>query len=162
MLQGPPFLSLLGRVARLACPACGRGRLFRRYFLRAEECTACRWRFEREEGHWVGGSEVHMFVSYGVSVFACVPFLMFLEPTPAVYAALLGGHVLVSLVVFRYSRAIFLALDYYVDPAAPASGGDEGRGLGEPARPRPAPGSRRRSGGRLRGSRRERAPTGVA
>jgi uncharacterized protein (DUF983 family) len=159
MLQAPPLLALLGRVARLACPACGRGRLFRRYFLRAERCAACRWRFERGEGHWVGGSEVHMFVSYGLSVLACVPFLMILDPTPFLYGAVLGGHVLVSLVVFRYSRAIFLALDLYLDPEAPAAGGDDRDGLGEPVRPRPGPGTRRRAGGRLRGARMRRRHT---
>jgi uncharacterized protein (DUF983 family) len=157
MLQPPPLRVLLGRIARLSCPACGRGRIFRRVFLRAERCTGCRRAFEREEGHWVGGAEVHMFVSFGLSVILCVPALVLLDPTPALHAAVLSGHVLLSLMVFRYSRALFLAVDYRLDPGTGAGGDDDPGGPAGPGRPLPAPGSARRSPGRgLRASRRDR------
>lgn len=134
--------------------------MFRRYFLRAERCEACRRPFEREEGYWVGGSEVHMFASYGLSVLLCIPFLVLLEPTPLLYACVIGGHVAVSLVLFRYSRALFLAVDYCLDPGAPACGGDDPGPAGDAVPPRPVPGTARRrvSGRRVRASRRERAP----
>jgi hypothetical protein len=96
-----------------------------------------------------------MFASYGLSVLLSVPFLVLFEPTPLLYAAVLAGHVALSLTVFRYSRALFLALDYYLDPAVPPGPGDEGGGAPARARPRPAPGTRRREG-RGRGSRLER------
>jgi hypothetical protein len=103
-----------------------------------------------------------MFASFGLSVLVCLPFLVLLEPTALVYAAVLSGHVLLSLLLFRYSRALFLALDYYADPAAPGAAGDGGDGAAEPARPRPAPGiSLRRAGRRPRASRKEREPAGV-
>jgi uncharacterized protein (DUF983 family) len=137
---------LLLRILRLSCPACGRGPLFRRYFLRAERCSACHRRFEREEGYWVGGSEVHMFASFGLSVVACVPFLVLLEPTSLLYAGVVAGHVALSLVVFRYSRAVFLAVDYWLDPSSPArGGGDDPGGLAAPVRPRPPRVVRRRA-----------------
>ncbi len=163
MLQTPSLRLLLGRVLRLACPACGRGRIFRRYFLRAERCAGCHRPFEREEGYWVGGSEVNMFASFGLSVLVCVPFLVLLEPTPLLYAGVLGGHVVLSLLAFRYSRAIFLALDYYLDPAAPAGGGDDPGGAAAGVRPRPGPGlALRRAGPRLRARRRrDREPADV-
>lgn len=155
MLQAPPLRLLLGRILRLSCPACGRGRIFRRFFLRAERCAGCHRRFEREEGYWVGGSEVHMFASFGLSVLVCLPFLLLFEPTPLLNAAVILGHVVLSLLVFRYSRAIFLAVDWYLDPASPGGGGDDPGGAASPARPRPAPGlARRRPGRRLRASRR--------
>jgi uncharacterized protein (DUF983 family) len=153
--------TLLLRVLRLKCPACGRGRLFRRYFVRAESCAGCHRRFEREEGYWVGGSEVHMFASFGLSVLLCVPFVVLLEPTPGLYAAVILGHVVLSLLVFRYSRAIFLAVDYWLDPAMPASGGDDpGDAAAAPVRPLPAP-ERRRAGRLLRVSRRPRETADV-
>jgi uncharacterized protein (DUF983 family) len=158
VLQAPSPLRLLGRVLRLACPACGRGRIFRRFFLRAERCAGCSRAFEREEGYWVGGSEVHMFVSFGLSVALSVPFLVLLEPSPALYAGVLGGHVLVSVAIFRYSRAIFLAVDFYLDPGPPPAGGDDKGGLGWPERPFPVPGTARRLPGRRRASRRGREP----
>jgi hypothetical protein len=77
---------------------------------------------------------------------ACVPFLVLLEPTPLLYAGVIAGHVVLSLVVFRYSRAIFLAVDHALDPGAAAGGGDDRGDAAVPARPRPAPGlARRRS-----------------
>lgn len=157
MLQAPSPLRLLGRVLRLACPACGRGRIFRRFFLRAERCAGCSRAFEREQGYWVGGSEVHMFASFGLSVALFVPFLVLLDPSPALYAGVLGGHVLVSVAIFRYSRAIFLAVDFCLDPGPPPPGGDDTGGLW-PERPFPVPGTARRLPGRRRASRRGREP----
>jgi len=143
---------MLGRVARLACPVCGKGRIFRRYFLRAHSCNHCRWRFERGEGHWVGGSEVHMFASYGLSVLLCIPLLIVLGPGPATFAGVIGLHVGVSLTLFRFSRALFLGLDYYLDPRVGGPGGDEPPPAAEGGRPRTPP-----TLARLRARRRERS-----
>jgi len=140
----PSLRQLFLRVLRLSCPACGRGRIYRRYFRRAESCTSCRRRFEREEGYWVGGSEVHMFASFGLSVLLCVPFVVLFEPTPAIYAAVILGHVILSLLVFRYSRAVFLGIDYWLDPGPPGARGDDPGDATAPARPRPMPGRARR------------------
>jgi len=140
----PSLWQLFLRVLRLSCPACGRGGIYRRYFLRAEGCPSCNRRFEREEGYWVGGSEVHMFASFGLSVLLCVPFVVLFEPTPVLYAAVILGHVILSLLVFRYSRAVFLAIDYWLDPAPPAAPGDDPGDATVPARPRPVPGRARR------------------
>ncbi|MHC4133457.1 MAG: hypothetical protein ACYS0K_00595 [Planctomycetota bacterium] len=146
--------SILVRILRLACPACGRGPLFRRYFVRADRCSHCRWKFERGAGHWVGGSEVHMFAAYGISVLICIPVLILAGRSPFVLGAVIAAHVVLSLAVFRYSRALFLGLDYLFDPARPPGGG--GGGSREATRPcPPAPRARpraRRGGARLRGA----------
>jgi len=103
-----------------------------------------------------------MFASFGLSVLLCIPFLVILEPTALLYAGILSGHVLVSVLIFRYSRALFLAVDYYLDPGVPAGGGDDRGGVGVPERPTPTPGSSRRLPDRgLRASRRERKPVAV-
>ena len=97
---------------RLRCPACGHGRLFRRYFVRKDRCGHCGWKFEREAGHWVGGSEVHMFASYGLSVFLFVPILVLMRPTPALLAAVIAGHVALSLLLPVSSSVIVTAAWY--------------------------------------------------
>jgi len=118
---------MLHRVIRLRCPACGKGHLFRRYFVRKDLCGHCGWEFERGHGHWVGGSEVHMFASYGLSIFLFLPVLLFADPTPALLTTVIVGHLALSLLLHRYSRALFLAVDYLVDPADPPQG-DDGEG----------------------------------
>jgi hypothetical protein len=99
-----------------------------------------------------------MFASFGFSVILCVPFLVLFDPTPALYAGVLLGHAALSLAIFRYSRALFLAVDFYLDPGPPARGGDDLRDPAPPARPFPVPGTARRVPGRRQASRREREP----
>ena len=127
--QRPPVRRLCARVARLRCPRCGKDSLFRSFFVRAERCAECHWVYERGEGFWVGGSEVHMFASYGVSVVIFIPLLILLGPSPAVQIGVILGHVICSILLFRWSRALFIGFDYYVDPG-PAEGGDGGGGSG--------------------------------
>jgi uncharacterized protein (DUF983 family) len=147
--------TVFARALRLRCPLCGRGPLFRRYFLRVERCASCRWKFERGEGHWVGGSEVHMFASYLLSVFVCLPFLLFAARTPWRMPLLVGLHVAVSVVGFRFARAIFLALDVYFDPVRPAppDDDDDDRREERVRPPRPPRSGRRRAAKRPRRAR---------
>ena len=136
--------TMLVRALRLRCPCCGRGSLFRDYFVRADDCDACGWKFERGEGHWVGGSEVHMFVSYFASVFVCIPLLVALGRTPLVMAGVILGHIGLSLVLFRLSRSVFLAVDYFVDPGDAPPGDDDDDGGPPLIRPRTPGGLGRR------------------
>ena len=132
----PTTSHTLRRILRLRCPRCGRGELFRSFFLRAERCGNCAWVFEREQGYWVGGAEVHMFASYGLSVVLFIPLLFVFGPTPLVQVSVIVGHVACSLLLFRYSRAIFVGVDYHLDPGAPESD-DQGGGGGVPVKPTP-------------------------
>ena len=72
-----------------------------------------------------------MFASYGLSVLLALPILILAKPTPALLAAVIAGHVLLSLLLHRFSRALFLGVDYFLDPAGPPS--DDGDDDGIPA-----------------------------
>ena len=65
-----------------------------------------------------------MLASYGLSMVVAVPVIIFGKPTPLLLLAVIGGHVLLSLLLFRFSRALFLGLDYMCDPKAPESSDD--------------------------------------
>ncbi len=119
---------MCARIARLRCPRCGEGALFRTFFERADKCGKCKWVYEREQGFWVGGSEVHMFASYGVSVVLFMPLLILLGSAPMVQLGVIVGHVLCSVFLFRYSRAIFIGFDYFLDPGELAGDDDGGAG----------------------------------
>ena len=82
-----------------------------------ECCPVCGLRYEREQGYFVGA----LYVAYALAV----PTLTLL--TLAVWLAtrwplskvlLAGSALLVPLtpVVFRYSRVVWLHLDYHVEP----------------------------------------------
>ncbi|MFQ5845844.1 MAG: hypothetical protein ACE5JG_12750, partial [Planctomycetota bacterium] len=123
----PRVKAVLGRARRLLCPVCGRGRIFLRGLRRADRCGGCGWRFERCAGHWVGGSEVHMFATFGVGALLLMPLVvLFCHSTLALTLAM-AVHTALSVWLYRYSRAFFLALDYLVDPSREGGGGDGGR-----------------------------------
>lgn len=133
----PRGIRMATRVLKLRCPRCGCGKLFRSFFMRAESCEHCEWKYEREEGYWVGGSEVHMFASYGLSVVIFMPLLIVLGPTPAVQAGAILGHVVCSLLLFRYSRSAFIGIDYFLDPGPRDPDDDGGGSEGVPNKPAP-------------------------
>jgi len=135
-------MRMASRILRLRCPRCGRGRLFRSFFIRAERCENCEWRYEREEGFWVGGSEVHMLASYGISVVIFMPMVIVFGPTPTMQGIAILGHIVCSLLLFRYSRSIFIGLDYMLDPGAPETDDDDGGNEGVPVKPSPRSPSR--------------------
>jgi len=134
----------LARAFRLRCAACGVGRVFRRRFLRAERCSHCGWRFERGVGHWVGGSELHMFASFGLSSLLILPLLLLLGFTPAAMGAAIAASALLSLAGMRYSRSLFLALDFHIDPARDPDDRDPPGPVPAPFPLRPASGARRK------------------
>ena len=140
-MERPSVARMAVRVFTLSCPRCGRGRIFESYFRRAEKCECCQWKYERGDGYWVGGSEVHMFLTYGLSVFLCAPLVVWLGNSPPVMIGLILGHVALSLLLFRYSRSFFLGLDYLLDPTEPERPDDDDDG-GTPSprgrAPRPA------------------------
>lgn len=145
--ERPTLRTLARRVSRLRCPVCGRGRLFHRGFRRARDCGGCGWTFERCEGHWVGGTEVQLFLSYGLSVAIAIPIIVLFGAGPWVAGSVIAGHVALSAFVCRYSRATFLAIDYYLDPEPPPGpdDGDDDRERAAPRTPRPPGRARRRA-----------------
>ena len=87
-----------------------------------------------------------MFGSYGLSVLLFIPLLILGGASAAMQAAVVAGHLALSLAIYRYSRALFLAVDYKLDPSRPDDGepGDDDEGPDHPAWPRWPPGEGRR------------------
>jgi uncharacterized protein (DUF983 family) len=138
--------TLLGRAWRLRCPACGEGPVFARGFRRAEECGACGRRLDLDEGHWLGGAEVLIAVSWGFGCLVLVPIALFADLPDGAVHLLAAVHLGFSLAIYRTSRAVFLALDFAVDPSddrPPEPPGDDGDGAEPAPAPAPAPGEAR-------------------
>ncbi|HZZ29652.1 MAG TPA: DUF983 domain-containing protein [Pirellulales bacterium] len=113
--------TLLWRAARLRCPVCGQGRLFRGWFRMYEVCECCGFRFERSPGYWLGS----IFVNYGLTaliVTGAYFALYFTEALPQdwIMRLLLAFCVLFPLWFFRYARSAWIAIDMYFDPEPPA------------------------------------------
>ena len=107
----------MGRGLRLACPRCGRGRVFDGPFRMRSGCSVCGLTFEREPGYFVGA----IYVNYGVTVVVAVAGFFALDAWLAPWVGwqllLWGGFaVAFPLWFFRYSKALWLSLDHLVDP----------------------------------------------
>jgi len=88
-----------------------------------------------------------MVATYAASALLAVPLVLVLGASPAVVHLAGAGHLLLSLAAYRHSRALFLALDYGLDPGEAASPPDGGQG-GADGGPAPPPATPR--GGRPR------------
>jgi uncharacterized protein (DUF983 family) len=119
MLEGQAgrALRIARRAVALRCPRCGRGALFEGLFRMATTCPACGLRFERAQGYFVGA----IYVNYAVtSVIALGGFFLLWSLTEMSMAAQLtlwcAFVVVFPLWFFRYSRSLWLAIEYLVNP----------------------------------------------
>jgi Protein of unknown function (DUF983) len=131
----PPRTSpgeLLARSLRLRCPRCGQGKLFTGLFMMPVECPQCKLRYERAPGYFLGST----YINYGVTAVAITVVYLSLHAgagisNRALAGPLAGFCVLFPLYFFRYARALWLALDAFLDPAAfEAADRDEGKAEG--------------------------------
>ena len=105
------------RALRLRCPRCGRAPLFRGWFAMNTVCAVCDLRFERAPGYWIGA----IYVNYGVTVGIAVVGFFLLRAlagwdAPWQLALWIPFVIVFPLWFFRYSRSLWLALEYALNP----------------------------------------------
>jgi uncharacterized protein (DUF983 family) len=108
---------ILGRGLRLRCPRCGTGAVFEGWIRMRSGCPVCRLVFEREPGYFVGA----IYVNYGVTAMLMLAgyFALdaWLHPGTTAQLTLWCPFVVVFPIwFFRYSKSLWLSLDYLVDP----------------------------------------------
>ena len=113
-------LRVLARGATLACGVCGRRwGLFRRWVLMAERCPRCNLRFERSEGHFVGGVGINTVISFGLLLAGLVPFFVATYPDipagPWVFAVL-PLLAFVPVLTYPMSKTLWTAIDLVMRP----------------------------------------------
>jgi len=109
---------LVKRGLCLQCPRCGAPTLFRGWLAMHERCALCDLRFEREQGYFLGA----MYVNYAFTVTIVLSgyfALAWWTNISLTYQLVLWGSVsvLCPLVLFRYSRGVWLSFDYFFHPA---------------------------------------------
>jgi uncharacterized protein (DUF983 family) len=114
-LTPPGIPTLMGRALRLRCPKCGEGRLYAGWFTMHETCPVCGFRFEREPGYFVGAIYVNfaLTVLFGIApvVAADVIWGLSIERQLAIAVPLM---IVFPIVCFRWSRSLWLVIDYFV------------------------------------------------
>jgi uncharacterized protein (DUF983 family) len=121
------FLAVLWAMLCLRCPRCRRGRVFRSLLQMNDPCPECGLIFQREEGYFLGA----MYVSYvlGSVVIGTAFFISWAlwpdAPSLLMCLILFAGYVPLMPWVYRYSRVIWMHLDYLVSPGESAAGSYE-------------------------------------
>jgi uncharacterized protein (DUF983 family) len=111
------FRKLLIRALRLRCPLCGEGRLFRGWFAMQAQCPSCGASLEREPGFYLGS----IYINYGLTallVAVVYPVLLFrgVASNQVLLVAALAFTVVFPLLLFPWSRSLWLAFDQWYDP----------------------------------------------
>ena len=127
-----PFHQLLRAIARLKCPVCLQGSVFKDRFNALQKCPQCGFYFSRESGFWAGstyfGYGATVFVAGGVGVI--LGFVFGLGWTVPVLAAVVIVAIVFPIWFFPYAREIWLVLDLYLNP--PVTEDFQGRGRDTP------------------------------
>jgi uncharacterized protein (DUF983 family) len=109
---------ILSRGVRLRCPRCGEGQLFSGFFSMHPRCPHCALTFEREQGYFVGA----IYINYAATTLLAIAGFLTLDYCVRLslpLQLLLWGSfaILFPLFFFRYSRSLWLSLDYLFNPA---------------------------------------------
>ncbi len=111
-------LNLLA-ILRRRCPACRRGRVFRRVVAMNARCPECDITFEREAGYFTGA----MYASYFLGLATSMPVwmtMLLLGVNPGLILGITAVQLLVmSPLLFSYSRVVWLHVDNMFNPFVP-------------------------------------------
>jgi uncharacterized protein (DUF983 family) len=119
----PEFKAAIGRGLRLRCPRCSEGRLYTTFFRMNRTCSVCGLGFYRESGYYVGA----MMINYGITAFLVLVVYLLSRLAPEMWhaspelkiATWMCAAIIVSLLLVRTTRGLWLAFDYWVEPWMP-------------------------------------------
>lgn len=115
----PTKLRILARGATLACGACGKRRLFRRWVLMVLDCPRCELHFERQEGQFVGAVGINTILTFGLIVLAQVAFFIALYPDIDVGPWVFGAGAVAGVIpvlLYPVSKTLWTSIDLIMRP----------------------------------------------
>ena len=109
--------SFAGRVLKLRCPRCGVGPLFKNLITMHERCPHCSLKYERAPGYFLGST----YINYGFMAITTMSAYFALHygagfSNEQLTIPLLAYCIVMPLILFRYARAWWLAIDSLCDP----------------------------------------------
>lgn len=104
------------------CAVCGSGHLYESWFRMKPRCPRCGYRFEREEGFFLGAYVVNLAVAEGIIALLCIVPLIWLSATrpeaslwPVITVGFVGA-LLGPLLFYPFSRTIWVAVELLLRP----------------------------------------------
>jgi uncharacterized protein (DUF983 family) len=109
----------LWRGLRKKCPVCGGGKLFNGWLTMKERCPTCGFKFEREQGYFLGAFVVNVAVTEFAMLIAIVAGVALTLPDPPVLLLCILGVVsgiAVPIFTYPFSRTVWSAIDLSMHP----------------------------------------------
>jgi uncharacterized protein (DUF983 family) len=118
MHPAPTTGRLLARGLTRRCAVCGSGHLFRRYFSMVERCPRCDFRFEREQGGFIGAVGINTVVSFTILLVLVVTSVLLTYPDGVGVALLVTvtAAVVLPTVFYPFSKTLWVAIDLAMRP----------------------------------------------
>lgn len=112
---------ILGWALLRRCPQCGAVGIFRSYLLQHDSCPDCRFRLDRgERDFFIGAYTVNLIVAELIVFFGGLAVLLGTWPDVpwrGLMWGLMAAMVVAPVVLYPYSRQVWLALDLIFRPA---------------------------------------------
>ncbi len=110
---------LLGRGLGRRCPRCAQSKIFASWFRLLPECPGCGYRFEREEGYWVGAIIINTAVIEIIFGISFITTMVVTAPdipwTPILVLALITNG-LFPFFFYPFSKTVWMGVDLYFHP----------------------------------------------
>jgi len=123
----PPASSparMLGRALMRRCPLCGGRGIFSGWLHMRDRCPTCSYRFEREEGFFLGSYAINLGITEALllllGILPCIVILAS-NPDAGLGPVIVGGAfaaLAAPIAFYPLSRTIWVAIDLMLRPAA--------------------------------------------
>jgi uncharacterized protein (DUF983 family) len=104
----------LAAIFRQRCPKCWRGNVFRGLVTMNERCPVCGYKFQQDEGYFLGAMYMSYILSFtALGLLAVLIQWLFLPNWPLEFVVLVAlvPYLLLVPAVFRYSRILWMFFD---------------------------------------------------
>jgi uncharacterized protein (DUF983 family) len=123
-VKRPSFFRATARALTLRCPRCGRRGILRTWFRLERECPTCGLALERgeSEDHWFGAVAVNLVAAELLGIGTIVVWIVATWPDVPWTAVQYAGPVIMivlPVLFYPFSRALWLAWDVHFRPGAP-------------------------------------------
>jgi uncharacterized protein (DUF983 family) len=98
------------------CPQCGSSGIFKNYLTIKDYCPRCGYRFEREEGYFLGSYAINLIAAEFITIGLLVIFLTQTDYSWVVLELIfIPMAVILPFITFPFSRTFWMALDLMLD-----------------------------------------------
>jgi len=112
----PRLKILLVRSLTRRCPQCGARGIFRNYFSLKDWCPRCGYKFEREEGYFLGAYALNLIAAEFITIGLLVYFLVNTDYSWVILEFIfIPLAIILPILFFPFSRTLWMALDLMID-----------------------------------------------